>query len=41
VATAWFQWQLKGDAAAAKMFEGEQPGVAQMKGWVVEKKKIQ
>ncbi len=41
VATAWFQWQLKGDKAAAKMFTGDPCGVAQMPGWVVEKKKIQ
>jgi predicted alpha/beta-hydrolase family hydrolase len=40
VATAWFQWQLKGDKAAAKMFEGESCGVARMEGWKVEKKKI-
>jgi dienelactone hydrolase len=40
VATAWFQWQLKGDKQAAKMFEGEPCGVAQMNGWTVEKKNI-
>jgi dienelactone hydrolase len=40
VATAWFQWQLKGDKQAAKMFEGEPCGVAQMTGWKVEKKNI-
>ena len=40
VATAWFQWQLKGDKEAAKMFEGVTWGVAQMDGWVVEKKNI-
>lgn len=40
VATAWFQWQLKGDKQAAKMFEGEPCGVAQMPGWKVEKKNI-
>lgn len=40
VATAWFQWQLKGDKRAAKMFEGEPCGVAQMAGWKVEKKNI-
>ncbi len=40
VATAWFQWQLKGDKQAAKMFEGEPCGVAQMPGWTVEKKNI-
>jgi predicted alpha/beta-hydrolase family hydrolase len=40
VATAWFQWQLKGDRQAAKMFTGETCGVAQMEGWKVEKKNI-
>ncbi len=40
VATAWFQWQLKGDKQAAKMFQGESCGVAQMSGWKVEKKQI-
>ncbi len=40
VATAWFQWQLKGDTHAATMFEGEPCGVARMAGWKVEKKNI-
>jgi dienelactone hydrolase len=40
VATAWFQWQLKGDKTAAAMFEGEPCGVAEMPGWKVEKKNI-
>lgn len=40
VATAWFQWQLKGDQQAAKMFAGTPCGVAQMPGWKVEKKNI-
>jgi hypothetical protein len=40
VATAWFQWQLKGDKQAAQMFEGEPCGVAQMAGWRVAKKNI-
>jgi dienelactone hydrolase len=40
VATAWFQWQLKGDRQAAKMFVGEPSGVAKMEGWKVEKKLI-
>jgi predicted alpha/beta-hydrolase family hydrolase len=40
VATAWFQWQLKGDRQAAKMFVGEPCGVAKMEGWKVEKKLI-
>ena len=40
VATAWFQWQLKGDSEAARMFEGDPCGVAKMPGWKVEKKNI-
>lgn len=40
VATAWLQWQLKGDKEAATMFEGEPCGVAKMPGWKVEKKNI-
>ena len=40
VATAWLQWQLKGDKEAAKMFEGDPCGVAKMEGWKVEKKNI-
>ncbi len=40
VATAWFQWQLKGDKQAARMFVGDPCGVAQMAGWKVEKKNI-
>jgi hypothetical protein len=40
VATAWLQWQLKGDKEAAKMFEGEPCGLAQNENWKVEKKNI-
>jgi hypothetical protein len=40
VATAWFQWQLKGDKEAAKMFSGEPSGLAKNPLWKVEKKKI-
>ena len=40
VAAAWFQWQLKDDKKAAKMFEGEPCGVAKLEGWKVEKKHI-
>jgi hypothetical protein len=40
VATAWLQWQLKGDREAAKMFEGDPCGVAKRDGWTVEKKNI-
>jgi hypothetical protein len=40
VATAWFQWQLKENKEAAKMFVNDPCGVAQMAGWKVEKKNI-
>jgi hypothetical protein len=40
VATAWLQWQLKGDQEAAKMFVGDPCGLANMEGWKVEKKNI-
>lgn len=40
VATAWFQWRLKNDAEAAKMFIGDPCGLAKVEGWKVEKKKI-
>jgi len=37
VATAWYQWQLKGDKEAGKMFTGN-PGLSKVAGWKVEKK---
>lgn len=40
VATSWYQWQLKGDKEAAKMFTGETPGISKIKGWVYDKKNI-
>ena len=40
VATAWLQWQLKGDPEAAKMFKGNPCGVAQREGWTANKKNI-
>ena len=40
VATAWFQWQLKGDKEAAKMFAGDPAGLSKSPDWKVEKKKI-
>ena len=36
-ALAWLDWQLKGDARAAKMFQGEDCGLARREGWTVEK----
>jgi hypothetical protein len=40
VATAWYQWHLKGDKEAAKMFTGDACGVSRMAGWKAEKKNI-
>ena len=40
VATAWYQWQLKGDREAGKMFAGAAPGLAQSAGWTVAKKNM-
>jgi predicted alpha/beta-hydrolase family hydrolase len=40
VATAWLQWQLRGDKEAAKMFAGDPCGLAKQEGWKVEKKNI-
>lgn len=37
VAKAWLDWQLKGDADAAKMFVGKDCGLAQREGWTIEK----
>ncbi|HVG16372.1 MAG TPA: hypothetical protein VM935_15480 [Chitinophagaceae bacterium] len=39
VATAWYQWQLKGDKNAAKLFTGN-PGLAKNPVWKVEKKNM-
>lgn len=40
VATAWYQWQLKGDSAAARMFTGEPAGLSKNPIWRVEKKNL-
>ncbi len=40
VATAWLDWQLKGDAQAAKMFRGADCGLCTRAGWKVQKKRI-
>lgn len=40
VATAWFNWQLKGDKTAAKFFTGKAPGISKMPGWSFAKKNI-
>lgn len=40
VATAWFQWQLKSDKEAGKMFTGETGNLAKNALWKVEKKNM-
>ncbi|MBC6366271.1 alpha/beta hydrolase-fold protein [Algoriphagus sp. AK58] len=40
VATAWYQWQLKGDQEASKLFMGKNPGLAKSEGWVTENKNM-
>lgn len=40
VATAWFNWHLKGDQEGRKLFVGESPGIAKMTGWTFEKKNM-
>ena len=40
VATAWYQWQLKGDKKAGKMFRGKKPELAQSPEWTVDKKNM-
>ena len=37
VATAWLEWQLKGDKEAAKMFTGKPCGLESRKDWTAEK----
>ncbi|GAP68062.1 alpha/beta hydrolase family [Bacteroidales bacterium 6E] len=40
VATAWYQWQLKDDAEAGKLFTGNPCGLSQSDVWTVEKKNL-
>ncbi len=40
VATAWLNWQLKGDKKSAKLFTGNTPELATWTGWVVDKKNL-
>ena len=37
VALAWLNWQLKGDAQAAKMFKGADNELSKREGWTLEK----
>ena len=38
-ALAWLNWQLKGDAEAAKTFVGKDCGLSKREGWTIEKNK--
>lgn len=38
IATAWLDWQLKGDEEAAKMFVGDDCGLSKREGWTFESK---
>ncbi|MDR8394196.1 hypothetical protein NC796_23815 [Aliifodinibius sp. S!AR15-10] len=38
VATAWYQWQLKGDEEAGKLFTGSPSGLSKSPQWTVQKK---
>src|SRR5690606_3673639 len=40
VATAWYQWQLKGNEEAAKMFKGQPSGLSKSPIWKVDKKNM-
>jgi acetyl esterase/lipase len=40
VALAWLNWQLKGDAQAAKMFKGNDNLLSKRKDWTLEKNKL-
>jgi len=40
VATAWFQWQLKNDKEAGKMFTGNPSGLSKYPAWKVDRKNI-
>jgi hypothetical protein len=40
VTSAWLQWRLKHDQAAAKMFVGPQCGLCTDSAWTVQKSRI-
>jgi hypothetical protein len=40
VATAWFQWQLKNEKEAGKMFKGNPSGLSKNPNWKVDRKNI-
>jgi len=40
VAVAWYNWQLKGDNNAGKMFNGNPPALSSSPGWTIERKNL-
>ncbi|EKB49235.1 alpha/beta hydrolase-fold protein [Cecembia lonarensis] len=40
VATQWYNWQLKGDKEAGKLFTGKKPGISKLEGWNWDKKNM-
>jgi len=40
VATAWFNWQLKGNKKAGRLFTGNPPGLSKLPGWSFDKKNM-
>ena len=40
VAVQWYQWQLKGDRTAGKLFTGNPCGLSGWEGWTVDKKNL-
>lgn len=40
VATQWYNWQLKGDKEAGKLFAGKKPGISKLEGWNWDKKNM-
>lgn len=40
VATNWFQWQLKDDKKAGRLFTGNSPGLSKLPGWTFDKKNM-
>lgn len=40
VARAWYEWQLKGDAMAGKLFTGQPAGLSRSPKWTFEKKNM-
>jgi hypothetical protein len=41
VATAWYEWQLKGDEEAGKLFTGTPSGLAESPHWTTDKKNME